>query len=154
MQNHAVKIRELMGKQGRETTLKNFTSDTCEQKKHRNLIKMVARFYMESAVLKRTHLTINMTVHLGKDLKVACGGTCGKDCYLSCEQVGLLLVIPNQMERLSTRCEWVWFTIHLGDLGGVRLRALWVTLRDSVRVSTVVFIHLLSLDDKTAHKQM
>lgn len=92
------------------------TSDAFEKKKHRNLVKMVGQFYTESVVLKCMHLTTNMTVYPAKDLKVACGGVCCKGCNLSCEEVGLLLAVQSQREGFSTRCEWVWLTIHLGDV--------------------------------------
>lgn len=76
---------------------------------------MVAQFYMESAVLKCMHLTINVTVYLGNDLKAAAGGVCCKGCNWGCEDVGLLLAIQNQMGSFTSRREWVGLIVHLGD---------------------------------------
>lgn len=106
-----MKIAEFMGTRGWGTTLKNLTTDAFKKQQKPNKSGSTILCIVNDSKIHASDK--NMPVDLGKNLKLACAGTCWKGYSVSRDVAGLIPVIQNQMQSFNTKCGWVWLPVHL-----------------------------------------
>lgn len=93
MQNRTMKIAEFMGMRGWGTTLKHFTTDGLKQQQQQEPNKSGSTILYIVNDSKIHASDKNVPVDLGKDLKLACAGTCWKGYSVSRDVAGLIPVV-------------------------------------------------------------